>query len=149
MCDYSLHAAKTRKAAIGDKLVTTTFWGTSTRGFTEDDGISDNNESLTAVCLMPGAELAFDKPITSDRSFISMLTCTTEHKHSTAVFAKIDMLHECAHHDALEFPDGSTVLLTCLTPGQRATVLQLGVGPKVEAAKQEQAPIEAREDVFG
>jgi hypothetical protein len=29
------------------------------------------------------------------------------------------------HHDALEFPDGTTVLLTRLCRGQRATVLQL------------------------
>jgi hypothetical protein len=29
------------------------------------------------------------------------------------------------HHDALEFPDGRTVLLTFLCEGQVATVLQL------------------------
>jgi hypothetical protein len=29
------------------------------------------------------------------------------------------------HHDALEFPGGQTVLLTRLSPGQRATVLQM------------------------
>ncbi len=29
------------------------------------------------------------------------------------------------HHDALEFPDGETVLLTFLAEGQHATVLQL------------------------
>ena len=32
-----------------------------------------------------------------------------------------------AHHDALEFPDGKTVLLTQLCKGQHATVLQLPV----------------------
>jgi hypothetical protein len=31
------------------------------------------------------------------------------------------------HHDAIEFPDGSNVLVTLLTGGQRATVLQLPV----------------------
>jgi len=31
------------------------------------------------------------------------------------------------HHDAIEFPDGSNVLVTLLTDGQRATVLQLPV----------------------
>jgi hypothetical protein len=31
----------------------------------------------------------------------------------------------CAHHDALEFPDGKIVLLTHLLAGQHATVLQL------------------------
>ena len=29
------------------------------------------------------------------------------------------------HHDALEFPDGSIILLTFLEEGQQATVLQL------------------------
>jgi hypothetical protein len=31
------------------------------------------------------------------------------------------------HHDAIEFPDGSHVLVTQLCGGQRATVLQLPV----------------------
>ena len=31
------------------------------------------------------------------------------------------------HHDAIEFPDGSNVLVTLLVEGQRATVLQLPV----------------------
>ena len=31
------------------------------------------------------------------------------------------------HHDAIEFPDGSHVLVTQLCEGQRATVLQLPV----------------------
>ena len=43
-----------------------------------------------------------------------------------------------AHHDALEFPDGQVVLLTFLTEGQQATVLQLPAEPKtaVEAEAQ-------------
>jgi hypothetical protein len=35
-----------------------------------------------------------------------------------------------AHHDALEFPDGQIVLLTRLSEGQQATVLQLPAEPK-------------------
>jgi len=31
------------------------------------------------------------------------------------------------HHDAIEFPDGSRVLVTLLCAGQRASVLQLPV----------------------
>jgi hypothetical protein len=31
----------------------------------------------------------------------------------------------CVHHDALEFPDRETVLLTRMCEGQHATVLQL------------------------
>jgi hypothetical protein len=34
------------------------------------------------------------------------------------------------HHDALEFPDGETVLLTRLCEGQHATVLQLPASPR-------------------
>ena len=37
------------------------------------------------------------------------------------------------HHDALEFPDGKTVLLTQLCKGQHATVLQLPVISPVTA----------------
>jgi hypothetical protein len=37
------------------------------------------------------------------------------------------------HHDALEFPDGQTVLLTELVEGQKATVLQLPAQPKTPA----------------
>jgi hypothetical protein len=33
MCDYSLHAVASRPAKVGDKLVTTLFWNSTTRGF--------------------------------------------------------------------------------------------------------------------
>jgi len=33
------------------------------------------------------------------------------------------------HHDALEFPNGKTVLVANLLPGQHATVLQLPAMP--------------------
>jgi hypothetical protein len=40
------------------------------------------------------------------------------------------------HHDALEFPDGETVLLTRLREGPHATVLQLPASPRaVNAAE--------------
>ena len=44
-----------------------------------------------------------------------------------------------AHHDALEFPDGQTLLLTEALEGQEATVLQLPAQPVTafEAAAQE------------
>jgi class 3 adenylate cyclase len=45
------------------------------------------------------------------------------------------------HHDALEFPDGETVLLTRLCEGQHATVLQL---PARNAAIPEDRRIEFR-----
>ena len=37
------------------------------------------------------------------------------------------------HHDALEFPDGCIVLLTRLSEGQEATVLQLPAQPMTAA----------------
>jgi hypothetical protein len=46
------------------------------------------------------------------------------------------------HHDALEFPDGQTVLLTGLVEGQEATVLQLPAQPvsAAEIKAQERVP---------
>jgi hypothetical protein len=46
-------------------------------------------------------------------------------RHKTAIFRQINKEKVAAHHDALEFPDGQIVLLTCLKEGQEATVLQL------------------------
>src|SRR5437016_4968657 len=53
MCDYSLHHVMSRPAAVGDKLVSTTFPGTITRGF------AARGDPNTAVCLLPGTEVAF------------------------------------------------------------------------------------------
>ena len=44
---------------------------------------------------------------------------------NVARFRQINMEDPNVHHDALEFPGGQIVLLTRLTPGQRATVLQM------------------------
>jgi hypothetical protein len=51
-------------------------------------------------------------------------------EHKTAIFRQINKDKVVAHHDALEFPDGQIVLLTCLSEGQQATVLQLPAEPK-------------------
>ena len=42
-----------------------------------------------------------------------------------ARFRQVNLDQPYSHHDALEFPDGRLVMLTDLTPGQAATVLQL------------------------
>ena len=56
--------------------------------------------------------------------------------HNTAIFRQINKDRVAAHHDALEFPDGETVLLTRLCEGQHATVLQLPPSPRpVNAAE--------------
>jgi len=53
-----------------------------------------------------------------------------EIKHTTAIFRQINKEKMAAHHDALEFPDGQIVLLTSLSEGQQASVLQLPPEPK-------------------
>ena len=51
----------------------------------------------------------------------------------TAIFRQINKDKPRMHHDALEFPDGTCVLLTDLREGQEATVLQLPAQPKTLA----------------
>jgi hypothetical protein len=46
-----------RPARIGDKLVTTQFSNTTTRGFSAVD------EPRVAVCLLPGTEVAFENKV--------------------------------------------------------------------------------------
>jgi hypothetical protein len=121
MCDYSLQGVASRPAAVGDKLTTRNF-GTGTRGF----GASENRN--TAVCLLPGTEIAFagEVAIESPRFFGQSVKTM---KHSTAIFRQLDKETPHVHHDALEFPDGQIVLLTALREGQEATVLQLPARP--------------------
>jgi hypothetical protein len=46
-------------------------------------------------------------------------------RYKTAIFRQINQRDPLHNHDALEFPDGQTVLLHFLKEGQQATVLQL------------------------
>jgi hypothetical protein len=117
MCDYSLHALATRPAQVGETLITTTFRGTSTRGFASE------REPAVAVCMLPGTELAFAENVKYDRSWIWARTIDFR----VGKFGAIDPDIPHRHHDAIEFPDGSNVLVTQLSVGQRATVLQLPV----------------------
>ena len=73
------------------------------------------------MCLLPGTELAFEKEIRCETG----LFLSWGLGHKVAKFRQIDKGRSNVHHDALEFPDGKTVLLTQLCKGQRATVLQL------------------------
>src|SRR2546427_5717008 len=57
MCDYSLHLLTSRPATVGDKLVTTKFANSITRGFATVE------QPTVAVCLLPGTEVAFGKDI--------------------------------------------------------------------------------------
>ena len=115
MCDYSLHLVASRPARVGDKLISTSFSHTITRGFASVD---DRN---TAVCLLPGTELAFEKEVRCETGMIFSWRLG----HRVAKFRQMKKGRSNVHHDALEFPDGKTVLLTNLCKGQHATVLQL------------------------
>lgn len=119
MCDYSLHAVASRPAKVGETLITTTFAGTSTRGFASE------NELATAVCMRPGTELAFDQDVKYDRRWVWTRTLPWR----VGQFSQIEPEMPDRHHDAIEFPDGSRVLVTQLCEGQRVTVLQLPVRP--------------------
>ena len=117
MCDYSLHLVASRPAEMGDKLVTTDFTRSITRGF------SAVGEPEVAVCLLPGTEIAFQDEVRYDRAFSLFGKARIEHK--VARFRQVNMDDPHVHHDALEFPGGQIVLLTRLVPGQCAVVLQL------------------------
>ena len=121
MCDYSLHAVATRPARVGETLTTTTFRGTSTRGF------ASQSEPNVAVCMLPGTELAFAENVKYDNRWL----WTREIDFRVGKFGAIEPDVPHRHHDAIEFPDGSHVLVTLLREGQRATVLQLPVAHEV------------------
>jgi hypothetical protein len=127
MCDYSLHAVATRPAQVGETLITTTFRGTSTRGFASE------REPDVAVCMLPGTELAFADNVKYDSRWI----WTRQVNFKVGKFGVIDKHIPDRHHDAIEFPDGSHVLVTLLCEGQRASVLQLPVtqSPVVRTAE--------------
>ena len=130
MCDYSLHLVASRPAKVGDRLVTTKFNNTLTGGFA---GVQ---EPTVAVCLLPGTEVAFEKEVSFDR--VVGIFPRRKLAEKVARFRQINEGQFSAHHDALEFPDGETVLLTRLCEGQRATVLQLPAFPHPVKAAEEQ-----------
>jgi hypothetical protein len=121
MCDYSLHLVASRPAKVGDKLVSTSFPETTTRGFASVDDCN------VAVCLLPGTELAFEKEVRCETTFVFH----SKLGHTVAKFQRVNKGRSDIHHDALEFPDGKIVLLTHLCKGQRATVLQLPAHPRI------------------
>jgi hypothetical protein len=121
MCDYSLHNVASRPAMVGDRLVTTKFSGAMTRGFAAVE------ELAVAVCLRPGTELVFDNEVQYGHVLMRWLPFLRRGKPASklARFRQVDIERRDTHHDALEFADGTVVLLTCLRPDQRASVLQL------------------------
>ena len=126
MCDYTIQNVRSRPAKVGDKLTTRDF-GTCTRGFAAAE------DAEVAVCVLPGTELAFSGPVTVTdfRFFVNWRVETLG--HATAIFRQVNKTEPMKHHDALEFPDGRIVLLTRLSEGQEATVLQLPAQPTTVA----------------
>ena len=133
MCDYSLQHVQSRPASVGDKLTTKDF-GRCTKGFAASE------DANVAVCVLPGTEIAFSSAIK-----VRHWGDEVELPHDVAIFRQKDKENAFAHHDALEFPDGSWELLTALAEGQTATVLQLPAAPQTadEAKEQERVAVVA------
>jgi len=123
---------------VGDKLVTTTFANSITRGFAAME------EPTVAVCLLPGTELAFENEVEYAAPLGSFLP-NRKVREKVARFRKVNHDQPHVNHDALEFPSGQIVLLTRLCGGQRATVLQLPASPRAtnEAAEQKRGSLVA------
>jgi hypothetical protein len=117
MCDYSLNFVASRSARVGDKLISSRFRASLTRGF------AAIGEPEVAVCLLPGTEVAFERDVECDGAFRFFRGRILN--QTVARFRQINLDRPTMHHDALEFPDGETVLVTELREGQHATVLQL------------------------
>jgi hypothetical protein len=120
MCDYSLHAVASRPAKVGETLVSTRFRGTQTLGF------ASPAEQGVAVCLLPGTELAFEENVRYRGNWFRSYAVG----YRVAKFSKIGLEIMSQHHDCLEFPDGSTVLVNSLVKDQRLKVLQMPISDK-------------------
>jgi hypothetical protein len=132
MCDYSLQYVANRPAKVGDKLVSSQFANSITRGF------SAVGEPSVAVCLLPGTELVFDRDVECEHAL--GFFPNKKLRENVARFKQINLDNPYDHHDALEFPNGQVVLLTRLCSGQHATVLQLPAGAHRAEGEAEGAP---------
>lgn len=130
MCDYSLQHVMSTPAKVGDVLKTTSFSGSSTRGFC---AVGEPN---VAVCVLPGTELAFASEIECDR----IVGFLPHRKLPARVgrFRQVDLDKPYVHHDALELPNGQIILVTNLSDGQTVTVLQLPAEHSPEAQPRRQ-----------
>lgn len=137
MCDYSLHLVASRPAKVGDRLVSTKFNNSITRGF------ASVGEPNVAVCLLPGTEVAFETDVEYQNRF-SGLFPNRRLREKVARFRQVNLDKPNVHHDALEFPSGQIVLLTRLCEGQRATVLQLPAPPRPARPAEQQAEQQKR-----
>src|SRR6202045_5182805 len=107
MCDYSLHSVASRPAEVAETLVSTKFHSTTTRGFASPDN------PQVAVCLRPGTEIAFENNVQTDGMMFRKNI-----GDRLARFRQIDLNRPYQHHDALEFSNGTIVLVNNLAAGQ-------------------------------
>src|SRR5262245_14706231 len=135
MCDYSLHFVESRPARVGDRLVSTRFRTSPTRGF------AAIGQADIAVCLLPGTEVAFERDVECDALFGFFRGRSLKQK--LARFRQINPNQPTMHHDALEFPNGEIVLVTQLREGQHAIVVQLPALQRApcEAVTTEREPV--------
>ena len=117
MCDFSLHHVASRPAKVADRLVSTKFCNSMSRGF------AAVGEPNLAVCLLAGTEVSFEKDVQYEHGWSLLRNRTLAER--LARFRQIDKDKPGVHHDALEFPNGQIVLVNDLCEGQRVTVLQL------------------------
>jgi hypothetical protein len=134
MCDFSLAALASRPAKVDDKLVVKQATSGST-GFLETATNAEGSDYDVAICVLPGTEIAFDKPITT-KAWLG--DDTKIYETNLARFRQIDLEETHTHHDALELATGEIIKLNMLVAGQTATVLQLPAAPKTEAEAKEQ-----------
>lgn len=132
MCDFSAKAAKQRAAVQNDHLI-------SRKISTHTIGFASVADPSTAVCLLPGTEIAFaEPPQFIKRLFGGVGSIKKTASDSVARFRQVEKDNERTHHDALEFPGGEIVKLNALLEGQAATVLQLPAAPRTSAEIEEQ-----------
>ena len=121
MCDYSLHHVASRPAKVGDQLTTRELryrhaWVRCRGG-----------------CLRCGMRAARDRTGLCQTGRIcngrSVGLGPEAFENRMAIFRQVNKERAAAHHDALEFPDGTVILLTRLLEGQEAVVLQLPAQP--------------------
>src|SRR5260370_27366737 len=117
MCEYSREHVASRPAKVGDKLVSTKFSNSITRGF------AAVGEPNVAVCLLPGTELAFEQEVACVQA-LGLLPSRKVHER-VARFREINLENPHDHHDALEFPGGQMRLRPALSERQTPTVLHL------------------------
>jgi hypothetical protein len=94
MCDYSLQHVANRPAKVGDKLVSSQFVNSITRGF------AAVGEPNVAVCLLPGTELVFDRDVECDHAL--GFFPNKKLRENVARFRQINLDSPHEHHDALE-----------------------------------------------